>query len=102
LRSRLSFIPYFSEQSAVSGEQWGVSSKQKTGTILAQNFLAVCATWLQNSKIIIAASRQERQVRSHFFLCGPFDGVYPERSRRARDMLCVFARYIPALVAALP
>ena len=28
-------------------------------------------------------------------LGAPFDGVYPERSRRAQDMLCAFARVIP-------
>jgi len=39
-------------------------------------------------RIILAPRRQKRQVRIHFFLCGPFDF--------AQDMLCAFARDISA------
>ena len=43
---------------------------------------------LRALRIILAPRRQERQVRIHFFLCGPFDV--------AQDMLCAFARDISA------
>ena len=42
------------------------------------------------------------EFASLFILGAPFDRVYPEPSRSARDMFCAFARVTLALVAASP